>query len=98
MRTGESVDSYIRWTCPDGVEYHVVVEQRQRLDQGRRVSEEQCVIMFTGPDRETLTAQYSGTRTLHEQPEHEIRAYLNVAKHRPDLFWVPVRPDWLKPD
>ena len=80
------MDALRKWTNDDGTEYTVITGMGI-ISEGFFASQDpRIVIDFHAPAGEVLRTAYSTSTPLHRQPDYELRAYLNLAKHN-----LPVR-------
>jgi hypothetical protein len=75
------IDACRTWRNDDGIEYLVITARRIISERFFARPDPQDVIMFKAPSGEVWTTVYSGSTSLHRQPDYELRAYLGMAKH-----------------
>ena len=77
------IDACRTWQNDDGTEYLVITAVRMISEGFFAKPEPQEVIMFKGPSGDVWTPVYSGSTSLHRQPDYELRSYLGIARHEP---------------
>lgn len=79
------MDAQRNWRNDDGTEY-IVTTMMGIISEGFFARPEpQPVIEFQAPSGETWRTAYSGSTSLHRQPDFELRHYLGTAKHDPPI-------------